>query len=88
MARQPGWRTTLNASIGEECLAARLYNDAPEARSFESFVTHMHFARLFLLHAAFTRDGVDFRYWDKNYKRRLLKVDGEPKRWELERSMK
>ncbi|ALG86720.1 hypothetical protein ACH46_08350 [Gordonia phthalatica] len=48
----------------------------------------MHLAWLYLLHAEFVRDDVDFRYWDPNFKKRLLKIDGEPKRWELERSMK
>lgn len=47
----------------------------------------MHMAWLYLLHAQFVRDDVDFRYWDKQFKKRLVKVDGEAKRWELERSM-
>lgn len=88
MARPPRWQATLDASVNEACLAVRLYNDASEARSFEGFVVHMHLAWLYLLHAGFIRDGIDYRYWDRNYKRRLLRVDGEPKTWELERSMK
>lgn len=88
MARPPRWQATLDASVEEACLAVRLYNDSAESRAFESFVVHMHLAWLYLLHAEFIRDGVDYRYWDKNYKRRLLKVDGEPKMWELERSMR
>lgn len=87
MARPPKWQATLDASIDEACLAVRLYNDAAEARSFEGFVIHMHLAWLYLLHAEFIRDDVDFRYWDKAYKRRLLRVDGEPKRWGLEHSI-
>jgi hypothetical protein len=44
----------------------------------------MHLAWLYLLHAELTRDGVDFRYWRTQGKvRRLERVDGEPKRWEL-----
>ncbi|WP_024794186.1 DUF3644 domain-containing protein [Tomitella biformata] len=88
MARPPRWQSTLNASIEEACLAVRLYNDPAESRAFEGFVIHMHLAWLYLLHAEFLRDGTDYRYWDKQYKNRLLKVDGEAKRWELERSMK
>jgi len=88
MARPPRWQATLDASVDEACLAVRLYNDASEKRSFEGFVIHMHLAWLYLLHAEFVRDGVDFRYWDASKKNRLLKIDGEPKRWELERSMK
>lgn len=88
MARPPRWQATLDASVEEACLAVRLYNDSAEARSFEGFVIHMHLAWLYLLHAEFLRDGVDYRYWDAQRKNRLLKVDGEPKRWELERSMR
>lgn len=64
-----------------------MYNDPAETRSFEAFVIHMHLAWLYLLHAEFLRDGTDFRYWDKSRKNRLLRVDGEPKRWELERCL-
>ncbi|PRZ39646.1 uncharacterized protein DUF3644 [Antricoccus suffuscus] len=88
MARPPRWQATLDASIEEVCLAVRLYNDPAETRSFEGFVVHMHLAWLYLLHAEFIRDGVDYRYWDDRYKKRLLRVDGEPKLWELERCAK
>ncbi|WP_052676372.1 DUF3644 domain-containing protein [Microbacterium hydrocarbonoxydans] len=88
MARPPRWQSTLDASVEEACLAVRLYNDSAESRSFEGFVIHMHLAWLYLLHAEFLRDGVDYRYWDLQRKNRLLKIDGEAKRWELERSMK
>lgn len=87
MARPPRWQATLDASAEEACLAVRLYNDAAEARSFEGFVVHMHLAWLYLLHAEFLRDDVDFRYWDRKFKRRLIRIDGEPKRWELQRSL-
>lgn len=85
MARPPRWQATLDASVAEACLAVRLYNDPAECRAFEGFVIHMHLAWLYLLHAELIRDGIDFRYWDTRYRKRLLKVDGEPRRWELER---
>lgn len=88
MARPPRWQTTLDASVEEACLAVRLYNDPVESRSFEGFVVHMHLAWLYLLHAEFIRDRIDYRYWDTRYKKRLLRVDGEPKRWELERCLR
>lgn len=75
----------IEASIAEACLAARLYNDPAEERSFEGFVVHMHLSWLYLLHAEFTRDGKDFRYHRKDSPRLLEKIDGEPKRWELAR---
>jgi hypothetical protein len=86
VARPPRWQATLDAATGEACLAVRLYNDAAETRAFEGLVIHMHLAWLYLLHAEFVRDGIDFRYWDSRYKRRLVRVDGEAKRWELQRS--
>jgi len=64
-----------------------MYNDPAETSAFEAFVVHMHLAWLYLLHAEFLRDGTDFGYWDKRYKNRLLKVDGEPKGSELERCL-
>jgi hypothetical protein len=74
----------VKASRDEASLAARLYNDPAEVRSFEGFVVHMHLAWLYLLHAELTRDDVDYRYHQEN-PRLLLKVDGEAKRWELAR---
>ena len=79
------WQKMLETSADEACLAVRLYNDPGEPRSFEAFVVHMHLAWLYLLHAEMTRDSVDYRYRDKHNPRRLVKVDGEPKRWELAR---
>jgi hypothetical protein len=73
----------VQASRDEACLAARLYNDPAELRSFEAFVVHMHLAWLYLLHAELTRDRVDHRYGRNDNPRRLVKVDGEPKQWEL-----
>jgi hypothetical protein len=74
----------VDASRDEAQLAVRLYNDPAEARSFEGFVVHMHLAWLYLLHAELTRDGVDHRYWrTEGRTRRLIRVDGEPRRWEL-----
>ncbi|MFF0316957.1 DUF3644 domain-containing protein [Micromonospora sp. NPDC005252] len=75
----------ITASRAEAALAVRLYNDPAEERSFEGFVVHMHLAWLYLLHAEFTRDGVDFRYRQRGNPRFLERIDGEPKRWELAR---
>jgi len=73
----------VKACRDEASLAVRLYNDPAEVRAFEGFVVHMHLAWLYLLHAEFTRDKVDYRYWRRDNPRLLEKVDGEPKRWEL-----
>src|SRR4051812_24964420 len=76
----------VDASKDEAALAVRLYNDPAEPRSFEGFVVDMHLAWLYLLHAELTKGGIDYRYWTTVGKvKRLVKVDAEPKRWELAR---
>jgi hypothetical protein len=77
MARPPSWVAALRAARAEATLAVRLFNDAAEARAFEGFVVHMHLAWLYLLHARFSRDGIDYRYPDLKNPRRFLKIDGE-----------
>jgi Protein of unknown function (DUF3644) len=83
VARPARWKALVDAARAEVCLAVRLYNDHSEPRSFEGFIVHMHLAWLYLLHAEFHRDGTDYRYHMKANPRRLEKVDGEPKTWEL-----
>jgi hypothetical protein len=85
MPRPPRWATILRTAVDEAKLAVRLYNDGTEARSFQGFVVHMHMAWLYLLHAQFERDTIDYRERDRNNPRRLVRVDGEPKRWGLSR---
>ncbi len=88
MARPQKHWPMVHASRDEASLAVRLYNDPAERRAFEGFAVHMHLAWLYLLHAEFTRDGTDYRYWLSGTPRRLDKRDGEPKRWELSRSVR
>jgi len=63
-----------------------LYNRSSSERSLEGFIVHMNLAWLYLLHARFDRDGIDFRYWEKGH-RRLARVDNEPRTWELARCL-
>lgn len=89
MAPPPRYMQMVEASRDEASLAVRLYNDPSEARSFEGFVVHMHLAWLYLLHAEFDRDKIDFRYWrTQGGVRRLERIDGEPKRWDLTTSVR
>lgn len=81
----PVWARMVDSARDEATLAVRLYNDPHAKRSFEGFVIHMHVAWLYLLHARFARDGVDTRYRMKDHPARILRVDGEAKRWELTR---
>lgn len=79
--RTRAWHT-LQASKAEALLAVDLYNSSGRRRSLEGFIVHMHLAWLYLLHAELQRDEVDFRYWEED-RRRLKRVAGEPKTWEL-----
>lgn len=75
------WRQMLEASRGEALLAVDLYNRPAQHRHLEAFYVHMHLAWLYLLHARFRRDGVDYRYRSSDGSYEL--VDGEPKTWDL-----
>jgi hypothetical protein len=87
MAQRPKWWNTLDASRHEALLAVDLYNRAASERSLEAFVMHMHVAWLYMLHAKFTRDDVDYRYRQEDG-RRFVRVDGEIKTWELARCLR
>jgi hypothetical protein len=77
------WRTTLEASRQEALLAVDLYNESKKDRRLEAFFVHMHLAWLYLLHARFRRDGIGYHYREGNG--HFVRVDGEPKAWELAR---
>lgn len=79
------WRSMLRASQDEALLAVELYNGLRQARRLEAFYVHMHLAWLYALHAKFSRDSIDYRYWRADG--RLERVDGEPKTWELARCL-
>jgi hypothetical protein len=83
MAAHTKWWHILQASKKEACLAVDVYNRSSGDRNLEAFVVHMHLAWLYLLHARFLRDGMDYRYRHDN--RHFVRVDGEVKTWELAR---
>jgi len=75
------WRTTLEASKAEALLGVDLYNQSNRARRLDGFYVHMHLAWLYLFEAQYQRDKLDYHYRQPNG--RFVKVDGEPKTWEL-----
>lgn len=85
MSRPRRWWANVCAARDEACLAVDLYNRSGVPRAFEGFVVHMHLAWLYLLQAEMMRDGVDYRY--RRGLHRIQYVDGEPKRWDLARSV-
>ncbi|GAB7101709.1 hypothetical protein JCM4814A_00230 [Streptomyces phaeofaciens JCM 4814] len=55
--------------------------------NYSDFLTHMHKAWHYLLHAEFHRAKIDYRYKDPKNGQYVL-VDGEPKAWDLEWCLK
>jgi hypothetical protein len=77
------WRIMLDGAIEEALLAVDLYNQPRRPRRLEGFLVHMHTAWLYLLHAEFRRDGVDYRYRLPNG--RFERIEGEPRTWDLQK---
>ncbi len=75
----------LEGAKEEALLAVDLYNQPARPRRLEGFLVHMHLAWLYLLHAEFRRRNVNYYYRLPNG--RYEKVDGEPKSWDLQRSV-
>ncbi|MFJ5933244.1 DUF3644 domain-containing protein [Streptomyces sp. NPDC093071] len=55
--------------------------------NYSDFLTHMHKAWHYLLHAEFRKDKIDYHYKDSKTGRYKL-IDGEPKAWDLEWCLK
>jgi hypothetical protein len=79
------WKIMLEGAIDEALLAVDLYNQPRQPRRLEGFLVHMHIAWLYLLHAEFRRDGIDYHY--RRPSGRYERVDGEKKSWDLSRSV-
>lgn len=75
----------LGGACEEAILAVDLYNQPNQPRRLEGFLVHMHIAWTYLLHAEFHKDKVDYHYRLPNG--RFEKIDGEPKTWDLSRSV-
>ena len=89
MPRRPKWKSMLETSRDEATLAVEVFNNPSTPRSLEAFIVHMHLAWLHLLHAIFERDGApDYRCWKDGNPKRLIKIDGEVKLWDLSTSTK
>lgn len=86
MARRPAWHYMLLDSREEALTAIELYNGPRSGRPLEHFLVHMHIAWLYLLHARFQRDGVDYYYYRRSG--RYVEVNGERKAWDLNRSIR
>jgi hypothetical protein len=54
---------------------------------YSDFLTHMHKAWHYLLHAEFHKAEIDYHYLDSKTGRHQM-IDGEPKAWDLEKCLK
>jgi len=82
---KPRWHYILLESQRQALKAVDEWNLS--AGSYSDFITHMHRAWHYLLHAEFHRDKIEYHYRDPKSGRRI-KVDGEPKAWALEDCVK
>jgi hypothetical protein len=82
---KPRWHHMLLESQRHALKAVDEWNMS--AGSYSDFITHMHRAWHYLLHAEFYRDKLDYHYRDPKT-RRYTKVDGERKAWSLEDCVK
>lgn len=85
MPRKPIWHYMLLDSREEALTAVELHNGPRSGRPLEGFLVHMHIAWLYLLHARFERDGINYHYRDGKTGR-YVKIDGERKAWDLDKS--
>lgn len=81
----PRWRHMLAESQRHALKAVDEWNTS--TGNYSDFITHMHRAWHYLLHAVFHRDKVDYHYRDPRTGR-YVEIDGEPKAWELDRCLK
>lgn len=86
MPPRPRWWHMLEESKRQALVAIDFYNRSGDKRSLHDFVVHMHLAWLHLLHAEFEQAGTSYVYRDTR-RRRIVRVDGEPKTWDLERCL-
>ncbi len=78
------WRYMLHESQRHALKAMDEWNSS--TGNYTDFLTHMHKAWHYLLHAEFHRDKIDYHFKDTNGAYKL--VDGEPKAWDLEYCLK
>jgi hypothetical protein len=81
----PRWRHMLNESQRHALKAMDEWNCS--SGNFGDFVSHMHKAWHYLLHAEFKKDGVDYQYKDRQTGQYKM-INGEPSAWDLEQCLK
>lgn len=79
------WRHILMASQRYALKAVDSWNCS--SGNYEDFLTDMHKAWHYLLHAEFHKDKIDYHYRDSKSGKYVM-IDGEPKAWDLEWCLK
>jgi hypothetical protein len=75
------WKVTLEGAKDEALLAVDLYNQPSRPRHLEGFFVHMQLAWLYLFQARYQREHRPYFYRKPNG--RYVRIDGEPKSWDL-----
>ncbi|MEU6339407.1 DUF3644 domain-containing protein [Streptomyces sp. NPDC046977] len=81
----PRWRYILMESQRHALKALDEWNGS--SGDYSDFLTHMHKAWHYLLHAEFHKAKIDYHYRDTKTGRHQM-IDGEPKAWDLEKCLK
>jgi hypothetical protein len=81
----PRWRHMLVESQRHALKAVDEWNCS--AGNYSDFLTHMHKAWHYLLHAEFHKVEIDYHYKDPKTGQYIM-IDGEPKAWDLELCLK
>lgn len=81
----PRWHHILMESQRHALKALDEWNNS--SGDYSDFLTHMHKAWHYLLHAEFHKANIDYHYRDPKTGRHQM-IDGEPKAWDLEKCLK
>lgn len=83
-------RALLSKSREAALTAVQTYNNPLVGFKSETFIVLMTIAWTYLLHAFYSREGVDFRYLDKdpNTRNKFLRAEGRYKLWDLSSCIK
>ncbi|GAA1899503.1 hypothetical protein GCM10009716_06660 [Streptomyces sodiiphilus] len=81
----PRWHHILTESQRHVLKALDEWNSS--SGDYSDFLTHMHKAWHYLLHAEFHKDKIDYHYRDPKTGLHRM-IDGEPKAWDLEKCLK
>jgi len=81
-------RTLIEKARESSILAVNVYNNPSAVFRSGAFIVLMNIAWTSLFQAVFERDHIKYYYKDPGDKRRYIRIDGEPKSWDLSKCSK